>query len=273
MTNLAFGIFPSPAADDVATTMAAVRVAEEAGLDIVAIQDHPYQRRFLDTFTLITTILARTDRIHLMTNVASLPMRDPAILAKTAASLAVLHPGRFILGLGAGAFWEAVEGMGGPRRSPGEAVDAFIEAIEVIRLLWSGERGLRYEGEHYRLGGVHSGPVPPVPVPIWSGALGPRMLEATGRLCEGWIVSAPNYPPERLDEAQDRIDTAAARSGREPHHIRRAYNIPASFGADEIEELARQHRVDTFIVMLGDDPVAETETFGSVADVVRARLA
>jgi alkanesulfonate monooxygenase SsuD/methylene tetrahydromethanopterin reductase-like flavin-dependent oxidoreductase (luciferase family) len=268
-----FGIFPSPAVDQLDTTLEAVRVAEEAGLDLVAIQDHPYQRRFLDTFTLLTTILARTDRIQAMPDVASLPMRGAAMTAKAAASLGVIHPGRFILGLGAGAFWDAVEGMGGPRRSPGEAVDAFVEAIEVMRLLWSGERGLRYDGDHYLLDGVHSGPVPPGPVPIWAGAYGPRMLEVTGRLCDGWVVSAPNFPPERFEEAHARIDEAAYAAGRDPGDIRRAYNIPASFGADELERLALEHRIDTFILTLGDDPVAETAAFSDLAATVQRRIA
>lgn len=231
----AFGIFPSPAVDQLDATLEAVRVGEDAGLDLIAIQDHPYQRRFLDTFTLLTTILARTDRIQVMPDVASLPMRGAAMTAKAAASLGTMYPGRFLLGLGAGAFWEAVEGMGGPSRSPGEAVDAFIEAIEVIRLLWSGDRGLRYAGAHYRLDGVHSGPVPPVPVPIWAGAYGPRMLEVTGRLCDGWVVSAPNFPAERLGSAHSRIDEAARTAGRDPGDIRRAYNIPASFDAEDVE--------------------------------------
>jgi alkanesulfonate monooxygenase SsuD/methylene tetrahydromethanopterin reductase-like flavin-dependent oxidoreductase (luciferase family) len=273
MREITFGIFPSPAADHLETTLEAVRVAEEAGLDMVAIQDHPYQRRFLDTFTLLTTILARTDRIQVMPDVASLPMRGAAMTAKAPASLGIIHPGRFILGLGAGAFWEAVEGMGGPRRSPGEAVDAFIEAIEVIRLLWSGERGLRYDGAHYRLDGVHSGPVPQVTVPIWAGANGPRMLEVTGRLCDGWVGSAPNFPSERLGDAHARIDEAARSAGRDPDDIRRAYNIPASFDAGELERLALEHRIDTFILTLGDDPVAETAAFSELALTVRRRIA
>lgn len=273
MMAAAFGVFPSPAADDLDTTLEAARVADQAGLNLVAIQDHPYQRRFLDTFTLLTTILAHTERIQVMPDVASLPMRGAAMTAKAAASLAVIHPGRFILGLGAGAFWEGVEGMGGPRRTPGEAVDAFAEGIEVMRLLWSGRRGLRYDGDHYRLQGVHSGPVPPAPVPIWAGALGPRMLEVTGRLCDGWIVSAPNFPVGRLADAHERIDAAAHAAGRDPGLIRRAYNIPPSFDADRIEELALTHRIDTFILTLGDRPLAETEAFADTADAVRRRLA
>ena len=81
-----------------------------------------------------------------MPNVANLPLRPPAVLARSAASLDLLSGGRVELGLGAGAFWDAIEAMGGPRRTPGEAVEALEEAITVIRALWSGERTPRHRG-------------------------------------------------------------------------------------------------------------------------------
>jgi hypothetical protein len=76
-----------------------------------------------------------------------LTLRPPAVMAKAAASIDVLSGGRFELGLGAGNFWDAIEAHGGPRRTPGEALAALEEAIEVIRKVWSGERNLRFEGQ------------------------------------------------------------------------------------------------------------------------------
>ena len=96
-----------------------MRAADEGGLQLVGVQDHPYQRRFLDTFSLIATLLAETRRISFFTDVANLPLRPPAVMAKAAASLDVLSGGRFELGLGAGGFQDGIAGMGGPRRSPG----------------------------------------------------------------------------------------------------------------------------------------------------------
>src|SRR5204862_3889951 len=116
-----------------------VRAAEEGGLGFVGIQDHPYQGRFVDTFALIATLLAETNRVSLFTDVANLPLRPPAVMAKAAASLDVLSGGRFELGLGAGGFPDVIAGMGGPRRTPGESVEALEEAIDVIRLMWSCE--------------------------------------------------------------------------------------------------------------------------------------
>src|SRR5918995_6777390 len=204
-----FGFFPTPTADDHPAIVEQVRIADETGLDLIGIQDHPYQRRFLDTFSLITDLAARTERVRFFPDVANLPLRNPAVMAKAAASIDRMSGGRFELGLGAGGFWDAIEGMGGPRRSPADAVDSLAEAIEVIRLLWSGERNLRFEGRHYRLKGVHSGPVPAHDIGIWIGAGGPRMLSMIGRLADGWIPSSPWAPPGRLGEMNGLIDASA----------------------------------------------------------------
>ncbi len=116
--EIKFGYFLIPNAADPLIQLA--RQAERLGLDYVAVQDHPYQRRFVDTWTLLSMIAASTSRIGLFPDVANLPLRPPAVLAKAAASLDLLSGGRFDLGLGAGGFWDAIEAYGGPRRSPGE---------------------------------------------------------------------------------------------------------------------------------------------------------
>ncbi len=202
-----------------------VRRADEGGLDLLGIQDHPYQWRFLDTFALIATLVARTERIRIFPDVANLPLRPPAMLAKAASSLDVLSGGRFELGLGAGAYWDAIAAMGGPRRAPGEAVDALAEAIAVIRLMWSGERSVRFEGEHYHLRGVHPGAPPPHPIGIWVGAYGPRMLRLVGRSADGWIPSFGMTPRDALRTGNATIDEAASAGGRDPRSIRRLLNI------------------------------------------------
>ena len=115
--DLQFGISVVPATDALGGIRDLVGAADDAGLDLVGIQDHPYQRRFLDTFALIATLLAETKRISFFTDVANLPLRPPAVMAKAAASLDVLSGGRFELGLGAGGIPDYVTKMGGPQQA------------------------------------------------------------------------------------------------------------------------------------------------------------
>jgi alkanesulfonate monooxygenase SsuD/methylene tetrahydromethanopterin reductase-like flavin-dependent oxidoreductase (luciferase family) len=237
MAPLRFGLSLAPAATELEGIRSLVRAADDAGLDLVGIQDHPYQRRFVDTFALIAALLAETRRITAFPDVGNLPLRPPAVLAKTAATLDLLSGGRFELGLGAGAFWEAIEAMGGPRRTPGESVEALAEAIEVIRLIWSGDRGVRFDGRHYRLAGVHAGPPPAHDVGIWIGAYRPRMLRLVGRLADGWVPSLGNTTREDLRDAHARIDEAAAAAGRDPAAIRRVLNLGGPIGERDGERL------------------------------------
>lgn len=282
---LRFGIFPSPAAAAFRDTLSQVQLADQLGLDLVGVQDHPYQRRFLDTFALITTMLATTDRITVFPDVANLPLRGAAIIAKTSASLDIMFPGRFILGLGAGSFWEAVEGLGGPRRPPAEAVDAFVEAVTVIRALWSGERGIHREGDHYWLSGTHSGPVPVSDIGIWSGAGGPRMLDITGRICDGWVPSSPYVPPEHLAQRHRLIDEGALAAGRDPSDIVRVYNIVGRIAAEpgegflhgnrdqwiaQLSELVSVNRMEGFVLMLDEEPEEQIRAFSEIAAWMRA---
>jgi alkanesulfonate monooxygenase SsuD/methylene tetrahydromethanopterin reductase-like flavin-dependent oxidoreductase (luciferase family) len=280
-----FGIFVTPTAADADDVIGQVMAAEAAGLDLVGIQDHPYQRRFLDTWSLIPFLAARTDRIRFFPDVANLPLRPPAVMATAAASIDALSGGRFELGLGAGAFWEGIGAMGGPVRSGPESVDALEEAIEVIRLMWSGERSVSFDGEHYKLDGVHPGPPPAHDIGIWLGAYGPRMMRVVGRLADGWIPSLPRMPVSDVPAKRQAIDSAAEAAGRDPASIRRIANLggkltggergewlegPPEHWVEELTKLARDHGFDGFILPPGDDWREQIARFGSeVAPAVR----
>jgi alkanesulfonate monooxygenase SsuD/methylene tetrahydromethanopterin reductase-like flavin-dependent oxidoreductase (luciferase family) len=263
--ELTFGYFLIPNAVD--PLLETAREVERLGLDFVAIQDHPYQRRFLDTFALMSAILATTSSLRVFPDVANLPLRQPAVLAKTAASLDVLSGGRFELGLGAGGFWDAIEGYGGVRRTPGEAVDQLAEGVEVIRRIWSGDRNLRFEGDYYHLRGIHSGPLPAHDISIWIGAGGPRSLRQTGRIADGWVSSMRPDAVHKLPEMNARVDEGAAEAGREPSAVRRIFNVsgvvtdgrtdgflrgPADQWADELAGLVVDHRAGTLVFWAGE---------------------
>ena len=282
MGEILFGLSVTPLADRYEDNLRLVRLADELGLDLVGIQDHPYQRRFLDTWTLISALAVQTTRIRFFADVGNLPLRPPAVLAKAAASLDVMTGGRIELGIGAGGFWEAVEAMGGPRRTPAEAVDALDEAIQVIRLMWNADgKGVRFDGKHYRLAGVKPGPPPAHPMGIWVGAYGPKMLELVGRSADGWIPSAGRRPFEWFRDAVARVEDAAVAAGRDPRDIRRIVNIGAVFRDGEAgsptqwaDELRRfvDIGMDGFVFWPGDAPNPEelVRTFADdVAPAVR----
>jgi alkanesulfonate monooxygenase SsuD/methylene tetrahydromethanopterin reductase-like flavin-dependent oxidoreductase (luciferase family) len=262
-----FGVFLTPEATDRPLRNAVV--ADEAGFDLVGVQDHPYQRRFFDTWTLLTAIAMRTERITVFPDVANLPLRPPPMLAKAAASLDILSGGRLELGLGAGGFWDAIKAYGGPARTPAESVSALEEAIEVIRLLWSGRHGVRYDGSFYRLAGAHSGPVPAHPIGIWLGAYKPRMLSLVGRLADGWVPSLGYAKPPDLLEGNRRIDEAARAAGRDPRVIRRVLNAGTA-DADTLVALAVDYGMDTFLVT--DDPDEMRRFMSEVAPRVREEV-
>jgi alkanesulfonate monooxygenase SsuD/methylene tetrahydromethanopterin reductase-like flavin-dependent oxidoreductase (luciferase family) len=284
--DLSFGIFVTPAADAGARVLELARRADAAGLDWVSVQDHPYQPAFLDAWTLLTAIAATTTRIGVFPNVANLPLRPPAVLARSVASLDILSGGRVELGIGTGAFWDAIEAMGGPRRSAGASVVALREAIAVIRALWTPGRGVRLAGEHYSLSGAKPGPFPVHDVGIWVGAYKERMLRLTGEVGDGWLPSAPYAPPEQLGAMNAVIDSAAAAAGRSPAAVRRIYNIAGTFGgngsgflqgapkvwAEQLAGLALDEGISGF-VLTADDAATMERFAGEVAPAVRDLVA
>jgi len=286
--DVQFGLFLSPDTAILDQTLATAQAAEASGLELIGIQDHPYQKQFLDTWALMATVLARTERIRVFPDVASLPLRPPAVLAKAAASLDVISGGRFELGLGAGAFWEAIAAMGGPNRSGAEAAEALTEAVEIVRLMWSGQRSVRFTGTHYQIAGVHPGPQPAHDMGIWLGVGGPRMLALVGRAADGWLPSNGFFPPDKLPDMHRRIDDAATDAGRDPSDISRIYNVwgtitdgpsngefdgPADQWIDTLTGLVLDGGMNAFMFGAeGDDPAQMAAFMDRVVPAVREQV-
>ncbi len=264
--EIEFGVFITPQSAQANDVVGLAELADVEGLDLVTFQDHPYQPRFLDTWTLLSVVAARTSNVRLAPNVANLPLRPPVILARSVASLDILSGGRVELGLGSGAFWEAIAKLGGPELTPGQGVDALAEAIEVIRLFWAADGDpVSFDGEHYRLDAAPAGPAPAHDVGIWLGAYKPRMLRLTGATADGWLPSLGYLGPDGLAAASAAIDEAAAGAGRPAAAIRRLYNINGSFGqgagllagspadwAEQLAGLALEHGISGFILAVAD---------------------
>ncbi len=282
--EIRFGYFLIPNADD--PLLETARRVERLGLDYVGIQDHPYQRRFVETWSLMAMIAASTDTLRVFPDVANLPLRPPAVLAKTAASIDLLSGGRFDLGLGAGAFWDAIEAYGGRRRGPGESLEALEEAITVIRKVWSDERNLRFSGEHYHLSGAQSGPVPAHDIGIWLGVYGPRALDLAGRVADGWVPSFQG-DTAKIAEMTRRLDASLAAAGRSSDPFRRILNVSGSITTgssdgpfngpvdqwiEDLGEFAISYGFDTFMFWgEGDD---QLDIFANeVAPAAREQIA
>jgi alkanesulfonate monooxygenase SsuD/methylene tetrahydromethanopterin reductase-like flavin-dependent oxidoreductase (luciferase family) len=270
---LRFGSFITPVNSPASQPVRLAVLSEELGLDLVTFQDHPYQASFLDTWTLLSWAGAQTERVQLSGNVLNLPLRQPAVLARSAASLDLLSGGRVSLGIGAGGFWDAIEAMGGRRLDPGQAVDALDEAIDVIRGIWdvAERRPLRAGAEYYRVAGAKRGPAPAHDIPIWIGAYKPRMLRLTGRKGDGWLPSLPYMQPGDLERGNRVIDEAAAAAGRDPREITRLLNVSGNESADDLARLALEDGISTFIVM-GDDERGLRSFATEIAPAVRERV-
>jgi probable F420-dependent oxidoreductase len=225
-----FGISVIPSASGGSDPVAGAQRAEELGFDLVTVWDHPHgETPSFETWTLMTWIAARTSRISIGSNVLGLPFRLPALIAKMAESLDRLSGGRLVLGLGAGGSNAEFAGYGAPVRTRREKVDALEEALTIIRGVWS-EPAFTFEGRHYRNDGALLEPKPARAIPIWLGTYGPRAVELTGRLADGWIPSMGYLPPALARPALQRVRAAAERAGRDPDAIDYAYNVSVRIG-------------------------------------------
>jgi alkanesulfonate monooxygenase SsuD/methylene tetrahydromethanopterin reductase-like flavin-dependent oxidoreductase (luciferase family) len=289
---LRFGLSVVPYAAEYDSILEQVRAAEEGGLDLIGIQDHPYQRRYLDTYSLIADLLARTDRLRFFPDVTSLAMRDPPMIAKAAVSMDVMSGGRFELGLGAGNFWDAVEGMGRPKRTSREAFAALEEAIAIIRAaldVGPEKRVVRGPGPFFPVPGYPAGPPPAHRVGIWLGVYRSRGLQLTGRLADGWIPSLGYVGLDVLKRASVRVDEAAISAGRAADDITKLLNFngviddvarsetplagPVDHWVATLTRWATDVGIDSFILYPDGGSADQVRRFAAeVAPAVRERL-
>jgi F420-dependent oxidoreductase-like protein len=193
-----------------------------------------------DALTPLAYLAAHTERIGLGSAIAQLGARTPAMLAMSAMSLQVLSGGRFRLGIGTSGP-QVMEGWHGVRFD--RPVAATRETIEIVRAVASGER-VSHDGDVFRLP-LPDGPGRPlrsmlgcVPVPIYIAALGPRNLELTGELADGWIGNA--FMPEHAEVFMDRIAAGAARGGRKVADLDLVIPVSVEI-TDDADEAARRH--------------------------------
>ena len=210
-----FGSFLPPDHGDPAGTLGLARTLDALGYDLIGIQDHPYQANHFDALALIGVILGQTSgsASSRMSRTCPCDCRPcwpstppPSISSVGAGSNWGWGPGRF--GSRSGA-------MGGPVRSPGEAVASLEEAIQVIRGMWGDVRSLRLRAKKRGWSVPGRGRSRPTRSGL-VGVLGPRMLDLTGGIGDGWIPSMSYVPPAETGPRNALIDAGARAAGRDP---------------------------------------------------------
>ncbi len=193
-----------------------------------------------DAFTPLAFLAARTTKIRLGSGIAQLGTRTPAMLAMSAMSLQALSGGRFLLGLGVSGP-QVMEGWHGVRFSA--PLRATRETVQIVRTIAAGHR-LDHRGGAFQIplpGGAGlpiRSMVPPTPVPIYLAALGPRNLELTGEIADGWIGNA--FVPETASAFLDHLRAGASRAGRALADL--DLLIPVSVEiTDDLDEAAARH--------------------------------
>ncbi|MDT7729682.1 MAG: hypothetical protein QOI21_6258 [Actinomycetota bacterium] len=223
--EVVFGFGAHSVIDDGPELLRMAQQADRDGLDIFSLSDHPYLGARLDAYATVGFILGRTQQLAAFANVTNLPTRPAPMLARTVTSLSALSGGRVVLGMGAGGLWDRISAMGVPRLSPSDAVDAFEEAIVLVKKLSGGGPPVTYQGRYYQVDEIE--PAPVAAPPVWTGSVGPKSLAATGRVADGWLPGhAADWLSERYRTSRPIIDDAAAAAGRDPREIRTVFNFP-----------------------------------------------
>lgn len=206
------------------------KIAEEVGFDGIFVSDHlvypgvfesryPYSEDgeadfkadtpFPDCWAAISAMAAVTSRVQFATLIHILPLRNPIEVAKSVGTASILSGGRVALGAGAGWVKEEFDILGVDFKSRGRRMD---EAIDVMRLLWSGEM-VEYRGEFFEIPPVQMSPPPGHPIPIWIGGASKPALRRAATRCQGWL-GAGNTVADALAIA-DELKRLRGEAGRQ----------------------------------------------------------
>jgi alkanesulfonate monooxygenase SsuD/methylene tetrahydromethanopterin reductase-like flavin-dependent oxidoreductase (luciferase family) len=222
--KLLFGIGLENGVDQVSEMLGHARFADEAGLDLVSLSDHPYFSERVDAYAALGFVLGATSNVTgavIMTNLLS---RPAPILSRTVTGMSTLSRGRVILGIGAGGNWDEIVALGAPRLSPAARVRALEEAIILVRALSGGGDPVTFDGEFYQVTDLT--PAVAATPPIWVGSLGPKNLAVTGRHADGWIPGhLADWRSRQVAESRPIVDEAAASVGRDPADVGTIYNV------------------------------------------------
>jgi len=234
-------------------------------------EDDP-DRNCMDCWTLLAGLARDTSGIRLGSMVTCVTYRNPALLAKIAATVDVMSKGRLTFGIGAG--WNEVEhnAYGYEFPAVGERIERLREAVEIIRGLWS-ERYTNFEGQHYSVVNAVSAPKPvqrPHP-PILIGGSGPRLLRTAARFAD-CINMGSGQSPESYFAKLEVLRSMCEEEGTDFNRIKPSHLMTFIIGTDASEVEAAIGRAAAFEGISKAAFVAKnTNAFiGTIAEAVDA---
>ena len=233
--NLRFGLFIGQVGLSWAELVERFRLADSLGFDHAWLVDHlmptepPYDRPIFEAWSALAGLAAVTERIRIGVLVTSNTFRNPAVLAKAAATVDHISRGRLIFGIGTGWHEEEHRRFGIPMPPAADRVRHLNEALDVIESVWSGDAS-SHRGPAYRLEGALGLPRPMQSprIPILIAAHRPRMLALAARRADVWdtFATLPGTATagvgSELRERIERFEAAARAAGRDPATIRRS---------------------------------------------------
>lgn len=228
----------------------------------------------LDAWVLLAMLAASTSRILLGTEVTPLPLRQPALLAKTVATLDVLSSGRAVLGLGAGWYRDEFVEAGLHFAPYRQRLEQTGEGAGLVRRLLAGEQ-VTWEGPFYRLEGACARPVRAAgAIPIWFGGRSDAILALAAEHGDGWIT-ATNASPEEVAVGRVKLRELAEARGRDPAELRTAVPfitrvaVSTEAARVDLERYVKRGRFEGFVKAFLEDSTWEHGIWGSVEDCRR----
>jgi alkanesulfonate monooxygenase SsuD/methylene tetrahydromethanopterin reductase-like flavin-dependent oxidoreductase (luciferase family) len=204
------------------------RRAEAIGVDSIWVFDHMFSnapgsppRGMHEAWTLQSALAASTERVELGQLVMCTSFRNPALLAKMAATADEISGGRLTLGLGAGWHDQEYRAFGYPID---HRVSRFEEAIGIIKPLLRGET-VTFSGRFYSVRDAVLLPKPARHIPVLVAGKRPRMLRLTARHADAWNTAWFGLPDHRLHAQLTAFEAAMAAEGRDGSSIRRTVGV------------------------------------------------
>ena len=262
--------------------------AEESGYDSVWVSDHLFidwgkyggpsdPQGSLECWTTMAALAARTERVRIGSLTLCNDFRNPALLAKMAATLQLLSGNRLELGVGAGWYEPEYRAAGINFDRPGRRIDRLGESLEVVSRLLDGEE-LVFKGDHYTIDGAICRPLPQEKPRLWIGGKGDRLLRTVARIADGWNFSWLGETSTYRERLQA-LERACEAEGRDPSSVARSVGVKALVGTDDADAQRRFERLQErtppgLMQAFSDGGVVSWDSFrrnhfaGTVAEVV-----